>query len=98
MKKNIEELVYKALVDKPETRKDDYKLIHAVLNNFVDDKMSLEAVMLHHTELGLPSLETITRCRRRLQEKDLTLVDPNAKKFRQKETKEILDYIQERGC
>lgn len=90
--KQAQKLVYKALVDHPETRADDHLLILEVLNNYVTTQMPLETIMRHHVELGIPSIETITRCRRLLQRQHPELVDEGAKRIRKEEEKEFKQY------
>lgn len=87
-----QELVYKALVDNPVTRADDYILILDVLSNYVTPNMPLETILKHHVELGIPSIETITRCRRRLQKQYPELINLEAKKIRKQEQKEFRQY------
>lgn len=67
--KQVEPLVYQVLDEQPETRSDDYLLLLEVLKTFVNSEISLESIFKNHVILGLPSLETITRCRRKLQER-----------------------------
>lgn len=98
MKKELEMRVLNVLQNKPETRGDDYLLVLEVLKFYANEKMSLESIMINHKTLGLPSLESITRCRRRLQEEDPSLSSQKIKEFRKKETKQVLEYLQERGC
>lgn len=90
--KKVQPLVYDALLNNPATRSDDFILILEVLNSFVTTKMSLEAVLQHHIELGIPSFASIIRCRRKLQAKHPELVDEQAREIRDKEEKEFFDY------
>lgn len=88
----VEPLVEKALRDNPKTRGDNFYLYIDVLKTFIDPKMSLEAVFENHKTLGIPSLETITRCRRKLQGKYPELRDDAADKVRQDEEKQFVNY------
>ena len=88
----IEPLVYVALQEQPETRGDNFKLYLAVLDHFINLGMSIEAVFAHHVELGIPSLESITRARRKLQEKHPELRNEAADKVRKEEEKEFIEY------
>lgn len=90
--KKVEKLVYASLVNKPETRSDDFLLILDVLKTFVSPNVSLETVMTYHKVLGIPSIETITRTRRKLQNEYPELVDAEAKKIRKKEEEEFFQY------
>lgn len=91
----IEPLVKSALVNCPETRSDDYVLILKVLETFVTPTLTLDAVFKNHVLLGIPSLETITRCRRKLQANDPSLRDEKAEKIRAAEEVEFRKYSKE---
>lgn len=90
--KKVQPLVYAALVDNPETRKDDFILILEVLKNFVTTEMNLETVLKHHVELGIPSFASIIRIRRILQSKHPELVDEAAANVREAEETEFREY------
>ena len=91
----IEPIVFRVLQDYPETRGDDHILILKVLETFVTPTMSLNAVFENHVLLGIPSLETITRCRRKLQAGHPDLRDETARKIRQEEVEEYRNYSRE---
>lgn len=91
----VEPIVEEALRGKPETRGDNFLLYIEVLKKFIDTNMSLDFVFRHHIALGIPSLESITRSRRKLQEKDPTLRDEKASKIRAEEELEYFDYSKE---
>lgn len=80
-----------ALENDPRTRTDDYLLIEAVISKMVNTDVSFRSIMQNHNELGLPSLETITRCRRKLQREYPELVDQVTNGYREEK---IDDYIQ----
>ena len=88
----VQPLVYNALVYNPATRGDDFLLVLDVLNNFVTAEMPLETVLTHHIELGIPSFETISRIRRKLQSKYPELVNPAMLKTREQERGEFRAY------
>lgn len=88
----VQPLVYNALVDKPETRTDDFILVLEVLKNFVNPEMRLETVLEHHVELGIPSFASILRSRRKLQRKHPELVNETAAEIRAQEETEYRDY------
>lgn len=90
--KTVEPLVMTALKEEPKTRGDNFFLYIAVLKNFIDPKMSLEAVCENHKTLGIPSLESITRCRRKIQEQNPELRDAAADKVRAEEEQEFIEY------
>lgn len=88
----IEPLVEEALISNKSSRGDNFILYLEVLKKYIDTDLSLKDVFLHHRELGIPSLETITRCRRKLQEKNPELRDEAADQIRRKEEAEHYEY------
>ena len=88
----IEPIVEKALVYHPETRGDNFLLYVEVLKRFIDTQLPLEYVFTHHKQLGIPSLETITRCRRKLQEIYPYLRDEEAHEIMRQEANAYYDY------
>lgn len=91
----VEPLVEQALIDHPATRGDNFLLYVEVLKNFVDIKKPMEELFENHKALKIPALETITRCRRKLQEKNPSLRDEEASEIRNKEIDEYLEYSKE---
>lgn len=82
----VEPFVETALKLFPETRDDNFLLYNRVLANYIDiEDLSIGYVFEHHKDLGIPSLETITRCRRKIQERDHSL----ASKRRVRELREV---------
>lgn len=66
-----ENLVYQIMLEKLETRSDDFKLIYEVyttLNNKVK-YLKFDIVMNDHKRFNLPSFHTISRARRKVFEK-----------------------------
>lgn len=90
--KTVEPLVYRALTDNPITRTDDFILVLEVLKNFVTAEMRLETVLEHHTELGLPSFESISRARRKLQERYPDLKNKATAEMRAEAEKDYREY------
>lgn len=72
-RKKLEEKVYNILAKVPETRSDDYLLTYYVIESFLYEKgitsESFFEIMANHRAYSLPSIEGITRTRRRLQAK-----------------------------
>lgn len=94
--KNIEPLVKEALINNPKARGDNFILYAEVLRNFASiDRLTFAEVCTHHVTLGIPSLETITRCRRKLQENNPDLRDEEAARIRDLEEADILDYVRD---
>lgn len=89
---NVQPIVYNALVDHPETRADDYKLVLEVYKHFTSVEMSFKTVLEQHIELGLPSFASILRTRRKLQRKHPELVDEKAAEIRESEREEYKAY------
>jgi hypothetical protein len=88
----VQPIVYKALLERPETRADDYILVLEVYKHFISAEMSLKTVLEHHIELGLPSFASIVRSRRKLQKIYPELVNKEAAKIRAQERKEYKAY------
>lgn len=88
----VQPLVYKALIEKPETRTDDFILVLEVLKNFVNEDMQIETVLKHHTELGIPSFASILRSRRKLQSKYPELINKKTAEMRADAEKHYKDY------
>lgn len=90
----MEKIVLKILEDFPDTRKDDYILYYFVCryNNTTVLTKTLGTALLNHNELKLPSWETVTRCRRKIQEKRPDLVAPDTARKRHKEEETYREY------
>ena len=91
--KQTENIVKIVLEENKDAREDDFVLITEVYYRLIPNisKISFSVVMLGHKELGLPSFETITRTRRKLQEK-YSYLKPS-KKIQDIRKKEQLEYI-----
>lgn len=94
---SVSDLVYAILKADEETRADDFKLILRVLSAYIEDNSSLNEVMLHHAELGIPSLATITRVRRKIQELYPELAVTKMKQVRAKEEERYIEYSREKN-
>ena len=88
----VQPMVLKALLDRPETRADDYLLVLEVYKNFICEDMSIKTILEHHIELGLPSFASIIRIRRKLQAKYPEVVSKTAAEMREKEAEEFKAY------
>lgn len=92
--KALEPIVIEILGKYKQTRSDDFALIYGVykaINSSVAD-MSFKEVMKQHKELELPSLESITRCRRHIQELIPELKDDKSSWNRLQETEKYKKY------
>lgn len=84
----LEPIVRDILTQYPETRDDDYLLILKVFDKFIDTtNLSVEAVFKNHAQLQLPSMHTITRVRRKIQENELF-----SERGKKRRKEEIMDY------
>lgn len=92
---HVETLVEEALKKNPATRGDNFILYLEVLKKFISTDLSLEEVFRNHVALRIPSLETITRCRRKLQEQNPDLKTERATKIRKDEEKDFKKYSKE---
>ena len=90
--KEVEPLVREALIEHPITRDDNFHLYGVVLAHYIDVNMPLVEVFARHTELKIPSLETITRCRRKIQEREPELASQRAMEAREREEIEHEEY------
>lgn len=91
--KVVENTVLRLLETKPITRTDDFALLDAYYDEICDTKwISFHNICLHHNELGLPSFETIRRCRQKIQAQRPDLVDPGTAKQRRKLIDDYKDY------
>ncbi len=69
--KLLESTVKDILTKDPSARSDDFILVTSVYQKLgkINDTQTFYCVMLGHKQLGLPSFESITRVRRKVQEK-----------------------------
>jgi hypothetical protein len=88
----VQPIVYKALLNCPETRADDHLLVLEVYKHFIDAEISFKTALVQHRELGLPSFASILRSRRKLQKKYPELINQAAAEKREEERKEYEAY------
>jgi len=94
--KLIEPLVEEALITNKACRGDNFILYLYVLEKFIDLDLSIKDVFLNHNLLGIPSLESITRARRKLQEKHPELKDVQAALIREQEEQQYKEYARDK--
>lgn len=87
----MESIVKALMEDYPSTRGNDNALIAGVFWLIDPELMNMPFKEVLKTK-GLPSFESITRARRKIQEKNPILNDERARKIRQKEEKEYREY------
>lgn len=90
----MENIVLDILEVSPAARSDDYVLMWLVCEKLNPKicEFRLADVLYQHKELGLPNWETVTRCRRKIQEKRPDLVAPETAKKRREEEQIYRDY------
>lgn len=88
----LEPIVEEVLIINPISRKDDFVLLSEVLKRIIDTDLSLKYIFLNHDKLGVPSFESITRCRRKIQERNHELKSKSIEKIREAEAKAFVDY------
>lgn len=82
----IKPIVRQVLIEEPQTRKDDFKLINLVIKKLTYND-SLEELSMFHTSWNIPSFESITRCRRAIQKEQPELKDKKTALIRAEEEK-----------
>ena len=90
----IESVVADILNKLPATRSDDYLLYREICNRLCPQAgaLPLSTALERHKSLGMPSWETVSRCRRKVQERNPELRDPVATKVRAEEEKQYKEY------
>lgn len=96
--KNIEKIVKEILEEDELARRDDCYLILKVVEKLYPMEVgkTFYSVMISATNRGI-SFETITRARRRVQQKNPWLKDEETSKIREEEQKEYIDYALDRN-
>lgn len=97
MKKNqikVEEIVYQILKSNPKTRDDDFELVAEYYYRLCPDilNMKFSYVFLGHKEFGLPSFESITRARRKIQARHIALASEKTIQKRNQLENEYRNY------
>ena len=95
----IEDIVRHILIEYPATRADNFLLI-AEVYSYIDMRindplypLSFFEVMKNHTRYNLPSIESITRARRKLQAEDESLQpELKVKRMRINSIKPYIEY------
>lgn len=91
--KKLEKIVEEILKNDELSRKDDCYLILQVVSKLYPNEIGkkFETVMFNAKNKGI-SFESITRCRRKLQEKNSELRDKETVKNRKEKQKEYIKY------
>lgn len=91
--KKIEDIVLDVLESNLKARKDDFVLYGAVLKRLgVDLKQELFKFLATAKENKMPSFETVTRCRRHIQELRLDLTDNKTAIAREENIERFKEY------
>lgn len=93
MIKGTEEVVLELLERNKVLRTDDFLLYCAVLKRIgIDTNKPFREIMINHKILGLPSFETVSRCRRKIQETRQDLIDWGTAVIRADEKEKFINY------
>lgn len=92
----IENIVKGVLERYPDTRSDDFMLVahvYLIMSNGYTSTISFNGIMENHTAIGLPSMESITRARRKLQsEYEYLRATESMRRIRRKEEQDFREY------
>lgn len=91
----VEDVVKEVLENEKGSRNDNFLLVYEVYRriNKAVTRMPFNNVMLLHKEYGLPSFESIVRCRRKLQADNENLrPSKKVQELRLNETSEYINY------
>lgn len=89
-------IVFEILQEKEETREDDFLLFYEVIKRIGLGNLRLDYILTNHAILGVPSFETISRCRRKIQSDNPNLCSNKIKLIRKREEMEFIDYSREK--
>lgn len=90
--KQLEPLIERVLEEEPLARQDNFALYLGVLSHQIDIGTPIGFVFRYHKVLGIPSLESITRIRRKIQERRPDLKDAETQEMRENAVKDFYDY------
>ena len=89
----LESTVLNCLVNDDRCKKDDFILYLSVIEAYgLDTTMSIHSALNNHSLLKLPSFESVSRCRRKLQERDVSLKDGATARMREEARQDYEDY------
>lgn len=98
--RNIEKLVYNILQEIRTARGDDYLLYYLVVREYFKanpslgdiDRVPFAEIMCGHYRFGIPSYETVTRARRKIQANNPDLKTESVARRRKKEEQRFREY------
>lgn len=85
-------LVFSILETHKETRGDDFLLFNQVLKELNLNNCDIDYILRNHAILGIPSFETITRCRRKIQHNNPELRGEAMRVIRKEEERQYREY------
>ncbi len=89
----MSKIVARVLEEHPEARKDDFVLLGYVLDEMgVPCNFDMRTMLKNHVLFGLPSFESVTRARRKIQAQCKALTDAEAVEIREAERKEYEEF------
>ena len=98
--RNIEKIVYNILQEIDTARGDDYLLYYLVVREYFKanpklgdiDRVPFAEIMCGHYYFGIPSYETVTRARRKIQADNPDLITERVSRRRRKEEQRFREY------
>ena len=92
----LSKIVLKVLQDHKEARKDDFILVSYVMDELgVPTNFDMRVMLHNHAVFGLPSLESITRARRKIQAEYPALKDDKTAEIRNAEQEEYREFARQ---
>lgn len=90
-----ENIVKKVLIEYEDSRSDDFILVYRVFKEINETIVIRELfceVMINHIKYGLPSISTISRCRRKIFKEHPELKPPKVTKKREEQERNMINY------
>lgn len=90
----MEKVVLEVLESSKSARQDDYVLMWLVCEKICPavNEVRFAEAMFHHKKHKMPNWETVTRCRRKIQEKRPDLIENETKRLRKEEERVYREY------
>lgn len=97
MRKEVQDIVKKVLLENEKAREDDFVLISDVLEIVCPKTkdMTIGYVLLNSKELGIPPFASITRARRKIFKENPELCPERIRKIREQEEKRYREWSKE---
>lgn len=92
----IKNIVLRVLENNTEARKDDFVLFSLVCDEMgIPSNFDLRTMLNNHRLFGLPSWESVSRARRKIQAEQPELKDAEMAEIRQEEIKEYKEFARQ---